>query len=83
MSPIPLLLLSVLVSNPATRRIVQVQAVLDSGYTRTLVNPRLAEALGVVLKPLAKAIRFIQMDGEFLEGGEATSRTDQEVSGGV
>ena len=75
MSPVPLLLISVLVTNPANRKIVRVQAVLDSGCTRTLVNPHLVEMLGIGLEPLAKVIRFAQMDGEFSKGGEATDRT--------
>ena len=74
-SPIPLLLLSVLVSNPTSRKVVRVQAVLDSGCTRTLVNPELAEALEVGQEPLPKIIRFAQMDGEFSAGGDATHRT--------
>ena len=74
-SPVPLLLISVLVTNPVNRKIVRVQAVLDSGCTRTLVNPHLVEMLEIGLEPLAKAIRFTQMDGGFSEGGEVTNRT--------
>ena len=53
-SPIPLLLLSVLVSNPAVQKVIRVQAVLDSGCTRTLINPELAEALEIDMEPLPK-----------------------------
>ena len=74
-SPFPLLLLSVLVSNPAIRKVVRVQAVLDSGCTRKLVNPDLVEALEIGKESLSKIIRFAQMDGGFSAGGDATHRT--------
>ena len=74
-SPIPLRLLPVTVSNPVTTEGVKVQAVLDCGCTRTIVNLQLVEALGVALEPMERTIKLAQMDGEFSKGGEASNRT--------
>lgn len=61
-------------------------ALLDSIYTRCLLNPALVEKLGIRLKQLKVPVAFCQLDGSVVEGGDPSDihhQTSRFVDGGT